>query len=306
MKYSDIALQVLAAKECGIVKSNSQFWKTFPDRDSFEKACVGRDTVMERLYSQLYSAGPEEGFICAYDENFPVINQNVKESDKPFLLFYKGDISLLNNLNKNVAVIGLINPTSAIEKREKIIVKQLVNAGMHIVSGLAKGCDTIAHRVCVDNGGKTIAILPSPINKIAPAENKDLSEDIVLNGGLLLSEYYNEHTGRYEAINRYVERDRLQAMFAKAIVLIASYRKGEGDSGSRHAMAAAGKYGVARFAMFNSLTDSGDICFGLNADLLQEADINALSSSSIQDIIDLASPTLAKDSHEQLSFFNRS
>lgn len=58
-------------------------------------------------------------------------------------------------------------------------------------------------------------------------------------------------------------------MFAKAIVLIASYREGEGDS-SRHAMAAASKYGVARYAMFNSLTDSDDIQFGLNADLLKE------------------------------------
>jgi DNA processing protein len=146
----------------------------------------------------------------------------------PEFLFYRGDISLLNedNFAKNVAVIGLTNPTSEIIEREKRIVAELVSRGANIVSGLALGCDSISHITCLENSGKTIAILPSQINKIVPADNTALAEKIVAGGGLLVSEYFTDSDSwnKYEALNRFVERDRLQAYFSNSILLIASYR----------------------------------------------------------------------------------
>lgn len=55
---------------------------------------------------------------------------------------------------------------------------------------MALGCDTVAHSTCIDNNGKTIAVLPSTIDNIYPSENKEIAEKIVKNGGLLVSEYH--------------------------------------------------------------------------------------------------------------------
>ena len=252
---------------------------------------------MNNFVQQFTNYDSDEGFICAFDDEFPAINQKVKNSDKPYLLFYKGDINLLNDLNKNVAVIGLLDPTTEIEKREIEVVKRLVNSNLVIVSGLAKGCDAIAHRFCVDTNNKTIAILPTQINKISPAVNRNLARDIVSTGGLLLTEYYKDSTKRQEAVGRYIERDRLQAMFSKAIVLIASYRKGEGDSGSRHAMEAAGIYGTARYAIFNKTTDIDNKQFALNKDFTQSkySYVKVLNNASIECIKTLINPNLIKD-----------
>lgn len=301
MKYSEIALKVLAAKECGIIKSNAQFWGIFENRVKFEEE-ISKDNrlakTLIRLSNEFDSVESEEGIICSYDKEFPVINYKVKNnSDKPYLLFYKGDLSLLSDLNKNVAVIGLVDPEDEIIKRESNVVKRLVENGIIVVSGLALGCDTIAHKTCLENNGKTIAILPSQISKIYPAKNRNLAEEIVNKGGLLLSEYYKDSTSKSEAINRFIERDRLQAMFSKAIILIASYRKDEGDSGSRHAMEAARKYGIERFVMYNSKTDENNKRFGLNRDLIYQTSdrVSILQSNSINYIKSIENSSLTEN-----------
>ena len=287
MVFSDIALKVLAAKEIGLIKTNAQFITEFSEREKFEEIVSQNErieSVANTFIRKFVDGDEDEGFLCAFDDRFPFININVKNSDRPYLLFYKGDITLLSDLNKNVAVIGLLDPTLQIEKREIEVVDRLIKSGLIVVSGLAKGCDAIAHKVCVDTGNKTIAILPSQISKITPAINRNLAKDIVIKGGLLLTEYYKEHSSRHDAIGRLIERDRLQAMFSKAVVLIASYRKDEGDSGSRHAMEAARNYGIERYVMFNETTDLDDKQFGLNKDLLQlkyDA-VKVLNKSSIE------------------------
>ena len=297
MRYSDIALKVFAAKHCGIIKTNAQFWTQFSEQEKIEN--IGLDLnstsdIVSAYAQQFKNSDADAGFICAFDKDFPIINSNVKNSDKPYLLFYKGDITLLKNLNRNIAVIGLIDPTPEIERREIEVLKQLSNEEIVIVSGLAKGCDAIAHRFCVETGNRTIAILPTQISKISPAVNRGLATDIVNSGGLLLSEYYKETTARNEAIGRYIERDRLQAMFSKAIILIASYRKNEGDSGSRHAMEAAKNYQIERYAIFNKDTDYSDKQFGLNRDFieLKYTDVKILQKSSIDNIKSLINPYL--------------
>lgn len=308
MKYSDITLKVLAAKECGIIKSNAQFWKEFDKRENFEKAILedsNFNDTLTKISNEFMLSDGEEGIISIYDDSFPVINKKVKnKGDRPYLLFYKGNLQLINDLNKNVAVIGLTNPDEKIIKRESNVVKKLTDNNLIIVSGLAIGCDSIAHRLCLENDGKTVAILPSQINKIYPSENKKLAEEIVQKNGLLITEYYKEPKTRYEAINRFIQRDRLQAMFSKAIILIASYRKGEGDSGSRHAMDAARKYEIDRYVLYNNKVDENNKQFSLNRDLLFSKDENGikiLTNGSIEDIKLLKNKNLISDnSYKQL------
>ncbi len=300
MRYSEIALKILAAKECGVIKSNAQFWSDFSDKEQFEKEVSKNNRVldmMERISGKLNSLEDGIEMVCIFDNNFPIINRKVKNNgDKPYLLFYKGNLSLLGDLNKNVAVIGLKDPDEEIIKRGTEVVRDLVKNDLVIVSGLALGCDEMAHKTCSESNGKTIATLPSQLDKIYPAKNRGLAEEIVNKGGLLISEYYKDAISKYETINRFVERDRLQAMFSKAVILIASYRKGEGDSGSRHAMEAAKKYEIERYVMYSDKTDRDNKQFGLNKDLVDDRGkdrVKILQAGSIDYIKSFENPNLS-------------
>ena len=231
-----------------------------------------------------------DGLVSPFDRDFPHIYATVKNrADIPFLISYKGDISLLKNLQKNIAVVGLTNPDECILERERSVVNMLIEQGINIVSGLAKGCDTTAHEESVRAKAKTIAILPTPLYQIYPSENKKLSYEIVDHGGLLISEYYTKPTSKFDATKRFIARDRLQAMFSKAILLIASYRVGEGDSGSRHAMAKAEEYALFRTMLYNNTIDKNNPKFGLNKDLFERhCDVKVLTKSSLETIVKYA------------------
>ena len=133
-----------------------------------------------------------DGIIAIGDKNFPKHRGNVKESERPIFLFYKGDINLLDIENSNITVIGLLNPDESIEVRERKIVTEIIKQNMTVVSGLAFGCDSIAHKQAL-KGGKTVAVLPSPLNCIMPAKNISLAFEIVEEGGLLMTEYFDKH-----------------------------------------------------------------------------------------------------------------
>lgn len=218
------------------------------------------------------SAGHIDGVVAIGDSNFPHHKGIVKNSERPVFLFYRGNLSLLESSNKNVAVIGLLNPDSGIEETEKIVVAELVKNGATIVSGLALGCDTIAHKQAIASKGKTVAILPSPLNSIMPATNKGLAEEIVKTDGLLITEYLTEAKSKRELGGRYQERDRLQALFSNVIVLSASYAKNDkgNDSGSRLAMGYAQSYSIPRAVIYNPETDLSNPMFDLNRQYIKE------------------------------------
>lgn len=188
------------------------------------------------------------------------------------VLFYKGDISLIENPNNNVAVIGVLTPLGDVEQREREVVKMLVDKGVTIVSGLALGCDSISHDETLRNNGKTVAVLPSPLNDIMPKSNLRLANEILESGGLLVTEYYEPISSKYELSSRYIKRDRLQAMFSKCVLLAASYaenREGK-DCGSRHALSKAKEYGISRAVIYNVETDSGNQMFDLSRQIINE------------------------------------
>ena len=220
-----------------------------------------------------------DGFVALGDPNFPRYRGVVKESEQPVFIYYKGDISLLNIENRNISVIGLLNPEGDIEARERELVAEFVKNGAVIISGLAFGCDSISHRQALDSNGKTVAILPSPLNNILPARNKNLAYEIVEKGGLLISEYGNDFKTTMELSSRYKERDRLQALFCDTIVLAASYSQDTAkrwthlsgqklDSGARLAMSYAREHNIPRVVMYDSGLDSNNPMFDLNRQLI--------------------------------------
>ena len=293
--YSAEALKAFFVRERQRM-TNAQCWKNYPTSYELTRKTKKYGPELERL-SEEWRSGVTvtgaDGILYAFDEDFPVVNPCTPESERPFLMYYRGDISLLRDLNKNVAVIGTLEPDELTMARERRIVDCLVEKGMHIVSGLALGCDTVAHQACMEAGGKTIAILPTQLDKLSPAKNRALGDEIVRNGGLLLTEYGQGAISRSEALKRYSERDRLQAMFSKAVIMIASYRKGEGDSGSRYAMNAARKYHIGQYVMFDWEKDCENPMFGLNREMVEcSADVKALRPSEIEELAQMRDPKL--------------
>lgn len=262
---SNISLKVYNLIKTGVIKSRTHFWKFFDSEDVINTFACNLEDVRREL--------EEKGMnvINVFDENFPILNVKLKNSEKPFFFAYKGDITLLNNIDKNIAIVGVLTPTKEIIKRECKVVKCLTQKNYNIVSGLAKGCDMVAHSESIKNNVKTIAFLPSTIENIYPKENIDLANKIVENGGLIMSEYVSEPKNKYENVQRLIERDRLQALYSKAVVLIASFRKGEGDSGSRHAFEKSKEYGKKRLVMFRE-SDYNDLMFGLNKDYVMQGE----------------------------------
>lgn len=299
LKYSEAALHAFFMKERR-QKTNAYCWKHFSTPRELAREAretEGGGPELEAL-AESFSNGPglpgADGMICPFDWHFPVLNPAAPMGDRPFLLFYRGDITLLRDLNRNVAVIGAVDPDESILERERAIVSRLVDEGLTVVSGLAKGCDTAAHRMCLEKeGGKTVAILPTQLGKIYPAQNRALADEIVQQGGLLLTEYAGEAPSKFASVKRFTDRDRLQALFSKAVILIASHRKGEGDSGSRYAMESAKKYQTGRYVMFHREQDEGQSLFGLNQDLLAgEPGVKILFPSKIKELAEEQNPAL--------------
>lgn len=306
MKYTENSLNILTAKS---YKGIGKAWivKNLKGNESVDtivtllnKTIKGEQTDIEeferlkRDFENKLVAKFEnccDGFVALGDKNFPQHRGIVKESEKPIFLFYKGDIDLLSIENKNISVIGLLNPEGDIEERERKIVAQFVENGATIVSGLAYGCDSIAHQQALDSNGKTVAILPSPLNNILPARNKGLAFQIVEEGGLLVTEYGNDFKSQMELSSRYKERDRLQALFCDTIVLVASYAQNSAerwkmfgqklDSGARLAMGFAKDYNIPRAVMYDQNIDESNPMFDLNRDLIKEQkDISILTKEN--------------------------
>jgi len=178
------------------------------------------------------------------------------------------------------------------EERERNIVAQFVKNGATIVSGLAFGCDSISHQQALISNGKTVAILPSPLNNILPTKNKGLAFQIVEEGGLLVTEYGTDFKSPMELSSRYKERDRLQALFCDTIVLAASYAQNSAerwkllgqklDSGARLAMSYAKDYNIPRAVMYDEHIDKSNPMFDLNRDLIKEQqDITIITQNNV-------------------------
>ena len=150
---------------------------------------------------------------CILDKEFP--KKLFLSSSPCVFLFYKGDISLLSQ--KSISIIGTRKPDSYFVEKGKIATTFFAKKGYVIVSGLALGCDTIAHSSCLEAGGKTIAVLPSPCDNVQPTSNRQLAQRIIENGGLLISEY---STGSTMTKFNYPQRDRIQSKLSEIILII--------------------------------------------------------------------------------------
>ena len=118
------------------------------------------------------------------DANYPKLLLNT--SDAPPYLFLKGDIHLLDE--KSVCVVGSRNASVEGMKNTERIVQSLIKRNIVVNAGLAKGIDTATHTTALKYGGKTIAVIGTPINQYYPKENKNLQQEIEKKG-LVISQF---------------------------------------------------------------------------------------------------------------------
>ena len=170
------------------------------------------------------------------DELFPDSFRAIGK-DCPERIYVMGNIDLLNSEHK-VAIIGSRNATRAGLSKAYDLGMEYAKKGCVVVSGLALGCDAAAHRGCMAGGAGTIAIVATGLDLVHPHENIPLQQEILRNGGLILSE---QPLGVKANPTRLVARNRLQAALSDEVVVAECPI----HSGTMHTVRYAQKYGKA-------------------------------------------------------------
>jgi DNA processing protein len=146
------------------------------------------------------------------EEEFPAALKEIPYA--PLFLYVKGQLEASKHF---IAIIGSRKPTSYGKEVAYKFSKGLSENGIGIVSGLARGIDTIAHRACLEVNGYTIAVLGSGIDVIYPAENRGVYEEIIKKRGAVVSEFPFGTKPRKE---NFPMRNRIISGLSQAIVVV--------------------------------------------------------------------------------------
>ncbi|MCX5994089.1 MAG: DNA-processing protein DprA [Chloroflexi bacterium] len=150
--------------------------------------------------------------------DYPVL---LKEThDYPAVLYVRGELVAADA--DSVAVVGTRKATSYGRQVTEDIVGNLALNGITIISGLARGIDTIAHRAALEAGGRTIAVFACGLDIVYPPENLKLAKDILANGALV-SEHPLGTTPRPENFPR---RNRIMSGLSRGVLIVESGEKG--------------------------------------------------------------------------------
>ena len=214
------AYEALWAKSETSFRSLAEKFREFPDRlpsDFVEE--YEADYFRRRVLEMLRESGVTQfGLRIHRAGEYP---KKLRDAEDPVeLLYYRGWWDLVET--PSVAVVGTREPsTQAIESAVRIV-KLLVGDGYTIVSGLARGIDTTAHKAAIECGGKTIAVVGTPLNRIYPKENVELQE-VIARDYLLISQVpvfrYSKQT---YTRNRtfFPERNKTMSALTEATIIV--------------------------------------------------------------------------------------
>lgn len=149
----------------------------------------------------------------------------VEKKNAPMELSLAGDRSLLLE-GVRVAIVGSRRASEEGREAAESLSRAIVEHNIVVVSGLASGIDTVAHETAIEHGGRTIAVLGTPLDQVYPAENRALQERI-MERHLAVSQFPSRSRGGRE---RFPMRNRTMALLTDATVIVEA---GEG-SGSLH------------------------------------------------------------------------
>ncbi len=154
------------------------------------------------------------------DKNYP---ESIKKlSDAPDVLYYRGILPAPEEIC--MAVVGTRRSSDYGQQATIEIAGGLSDAGVTVVSGMAPGIDTFAHKICVEKGKRTIAVLGSGLDEkvIYPQQNLELSRQIIKNGGCLISQYPPTMPG---LTHQFPERNRIVVALSLGVVVVEAKEK---------------------------------------------------------------------------------
>ena len=181
--------------------------------------------ILERKYREnleqykAYMRKWNIGMINILDKDYPKSLKNIY--DAPIVLYYKGNKQLLNK-NKIIAMVGCRKCSLYGRQVSLKFSYELAKQKVCIISGLAEGIDSYSHLGCIKAGGNTIAVLGNGIDQVYPIGNRDLCNEILKTGGLILSEYV---IGTKPNRLNFPARNRIISALSKGILVIEAKRK---------------------------------------------------------------------------------
>ncbi len=196
----------------------------------------GVAAVAERVRQATKRAGGS--VITALDERYPVALASA--DPRPPLLYVAGDAGSM--ATPCVAIVGTRHATGYGRACAAEIADELARAGVTVVSGLAIGIDGQAHLAAVSAGGRSVAVLPSPLDRVYPPRHRELAARLVATGGALVSELAPAQAhGKPD----FARRNRIIAGLVRAVVVVEAPDR----SGALLTVAAAIEYGREVFAV---------------------------------------------------------
>ncbi len=196
---------------------------------------------MSKENDEIWQRAARHRIISHGDEDFPQLLSEIP--GPPKLLYVDGDPEILHL--PALAIVGSRNPSKGGERNAFEFARHLTSVGFTIVSGLAQGIDTAAHRGALAAGGKTIAFLGHGIDRIYPASNKDLAEEIAANGALVSEFPLGTHPGK----ENFPQRNRLISGLSLGTLVVEAARR----SGSLITARLAAEQGREVFALPGSI-----------------------------------------------------
>ncbi len=192
--------------------------------------------------------------------------------DPPTVLFYKGNANL--NAERVVSVVGTRSATSYGKEFTERMIAEFAEHQITVISGLAFGIDTIAHKACAQLQVPTIGVVAHGLHTIYPSENAKLAKQMISNGGVLTELWSGEQPDKHN----FPTRNRLVAGMADAVVVIETNKSG----GSMITAELAHGYNRDLFALPGKVTD--DKSMGCNH-LIKTQKANMLTSAT--DMLDM-------------------
>jgi DNA processing protein len=167
--------------------------------------------------------------------------------DSPALLFYRGSADL--NCSRILAVVGTRNHSGYGKQFTETLLEDLKGEQLLVISGLAFGIDSVAHRSALKNGLPTVGVLAHGLDRIYPAQNKAMAQQMVEEGGGLLTDFLS---GTNPDKPNFPKRNRVVAGLCDALVVVESGQKG----GSLITAELANGYNRDVFAIPGKTTDA--------------------------------------------------
>ncbi len=179
----------------------------------------GRDTAFKRAEKEIEFIERFKIVSIFYtDENYPHRLKNC--NDAPMMLYYKGNADL--NKSKILSIVGTRSATDYGKDCCMKIIADFANLDVLVISGLAHGIDTYAHKEALKNNLETVAVLAHGLDRIYPPINRDLAHRMIDQGGLL-TDYMSETNPDRE---NFPKRNRIIAGLSDATIVIEAARKG--------------------------------------------------------------------------------